>query len=155
SVHVPDERTRLSPPRLRAWLAGERITLSFLPTPLAELLLKEQGLEETSLRVLLTGGDRLHRLSGPPLPFRLVNHYGPTQNWVVAPAAEVGVGGDADPPIGRPVDNVRVYVLDRCGNPVPAGVAGELHVGGAGLARGYLGRPDLTAERFVPDALSG
>ena len=58
-------------------------------------------------------------------------------------------------PIGRPVDNTRVYVLDRAGNLLPAGVPGDLHVGGIGVGRGYLDRPDLTADRFVPDPFAG
>ena len=158
SLHVPDEETRLLPAKLLAWLASERITLCFLPTPLAEQLLDlaadllPPGL---SLRALLTGGDRLLRVPRRALPFALVNHYGPTESSVVATWAPVTVPGDGLPPsIGRPVDGVAGHVLDRFLDLVPAGVPGELAIGGAGLARGYLGRPDLTAERFVPDPFS-
>jgi amino acid adenylation domain-containing protein len=158
SLHIPDEETRLLPTKLLAWLASERITLCFLPTPLAEQLLDlaadplPSGL---SLRALLTGGDRLVRVPRRPLPFALVNHYGPTESSVVATWASVIVPGEGLPPsIGRPVDGVAVHVLDGSLDLVPAGVPGELAIGGTGLARGYLGRPDLTAERFVPDPFS-
>src|SRR5436305_265059 len=80
-----------------------------------------------------------------PLPFALVNHYGPTESSVVATAAAVALPGDGRPPaIGRPVDGTAVHLVDRGLELVPAGVPGELLIGGAGLARGYLGRPDLT-----------
>ncbi|HWN42411.1 MAG TPA: amino acid adenylation domain-containing protein [Thermoanaerobaculia bacterium] len=84
---------------------------------------------------------------------RFLNAYGPTENtvWATAQPCEPR----RRPPIGRPVGNKRLYVLDAAGQPVPAGVAGELHLGGVGLARGYLGRPDLTAERFIPDPFHG
>ncbi len=151
SLHVPDEETRSAPERLLAWLAAERITVCFLPTPLAEAVLALAPPPGLALRELLTGGDRLR--SSPPagLPFRLVNHYGPTESSVVATAGAVAPGGAAPPSLGGPIANTRVYLLDRGLLPVPAGVPGELCLGGAGLARGYLGRPDLTAERFVPD----
>ncbi len=83
---------------------------------------------------------------------RLVNAYGPTEATIYA---TIGVLETDAFPIGRPIANMRVYVLDRHGEPVPAGVAGEIHIGGLGVARGYLNRPDLTAERFIPDTLSG
>ena len=148
SLHFPPEDVRSSPPDLLAWLAEQGITVCFLPTPLAEACLALEPPEDLSLRFLLTGGDRLHRVERQ-LSFRLINHYGPTEATVVTTAAEVG--DEAAPPIGRPIDNFRVHVLDRHLQRVPAGVNGELLVGGIGLARGYLGRPDLTAEKFIPD----
>jgi amino acid adenylation domain-containing protein len=158
ALHIPDDETRLLPERLLAWLAANGITLGFLPTPLAEQLLDAAGralpaeLAGLALRALLTGGDRLVRVPRRPLPFALVNHYGPTESSVVATAAVVALPGDGRPPaIGRPVDGTAVHLVDRGLELVPAGVPGELLIGGAGLARGYLGRPDLTAERFIPD----
>ena len=81
---------------------------------------------------------------------RILNHYGPTETTVGVLAGGVPEGGDP-PPLGRPLPGVRAYLLDDALEPVPAGVPGEVHVGGGSLARGYLGRPALTAERFVPD----
>ena len=143
SLHIPDAATVLSPPRLISWLARHAITHAFLPTPLAEALLEEPWPADAALRVLLTGGDRLHRGPRPDHPFALWNHYGPTESSVVATWGRVAGTAAAPPPIGRPIDGVEVR-LDE---------SGEILIGGAGLARGYRGRPDLTAERFVPDPL--
>ncbi|HEX7238660.1 MAG TPA: phosphopantetheine-binding protein, partial [Longimicrobiaceae bacterium] len=82
---------------------------------------------------------------------RLVDTYGPTETTVVATLTELGGGAVS---IGRPVPNGRAHVLDADLRPLPVGVRGELYVGGAGVARGYLGRPELTAERFLPDPFS-
>src|SRR5262249_12506374 len=74
-----------------------------------------------------------------------------TEATVSATLYECGGGEEAsDPPIGQPIGNVRIYILDAQGEPVPVGVVGEIHIGGAGVARGYWKRPELTAERFVP-----
>ncbi len=85
---------------------------------------------------------------------RFFNLYGPTEATIWSTYARLGET-EVAPPIGRPIDNTEAYVLDPALRPVPVGVAGELVVGGAGLTRGYLGRPGLTAERYVPDPFTG
>ncbi|MFM9101292.1 MAG: non-ribosomal peptide synthetase, partial [Cyanobium sp.] len=82
---------------------------------------------------------------------RLFNAYGPTEATVWSTVHLCTPGARSNPPIGRPIANTRIYVLDGDGQPLPIGVTGELYIGGAGVARGYLNRPELTAERFLPD----
>lgn len=153
AVHIPDEETRLLPWQMRDWLISRKITLSFLPTPLAEAIIALDWPEQAPLRKILTGGDKLSHFPPPGLPFELVNNYGPTENTVVTTYGRVpAVGETAEmPAIGRPIENVQVYITDKFLNPVPVGVPGELLVGGESLARGYLNRPDLTAAAFIPD----
>jgi amino acid adenylation domain-containing protein/non-ribosomal peptide synthase protein (TIGR01720 family) len=157
SIHLPNEETRASPERLRDWLEAQGITISFLPTPLAEVVLPLAWPPKLALRTLLTGGEKLHRYPAPGLPFELVNNYGPTENTVVTTSGLVPSDGQtgAAPSIGRPIANAQLYVLDRHLQPVPVGAPGELHVGGDGLARGYLNRPELTAEKFIPHPFNG
>lgn len=156
SIFMPDEETRMSPEKLRDWLVTQEITLSFAPTPMAEALVVLLWPATVALRAMLTGGDRLTRHVPSSLPFMLVNHYGPTENTVVTTYAVVGVEseGAKAPPIGRPISNTEVYLLDEHLQSVPIGTAGELHIGGAGLARGYLRRPELTAEKFIANPFS-
>ncbi|HEX2701056.1 MAG TPA: amino acid adenylation domain-containing protein [Acidimicrobiales bacterium] len=158
SVHVPDQETRASPELLWDWFATAGVTVTFLPTPVAELVIDRPVPANGRLRTLLTGGDRLRKRPSVGWSVDLVNHYGPTECTVLATAGRVRPW-DAErerdvPSIGRPVDNVRTYLLDRNLEPVPVGVPGELFVGGAGVGLGYLNRPDLTAERFLPDPFS-
>jgi amino acid adenylation domain-containing protein/non-ribosomal peptide synthase protein (TIGR01720 family) len=158
SLHIVDEETRREPAALLRWLAEQRVTISFLPTPLAEAVLAEELPPELALRFLLTGGDRLHRLPQHPLPFELINHYGPTENAVVTTSGVVDPLSEEEtaPAIGRPVANTRVYIVDpQTLQPVPVGAAGELLVGGEGLARGYYRRADLTVEKFITQAVGG
>ena len=155
SIHIPDEETCASESKLLEWLAGESITLCFLPTPLAETVLEEHWPIGLVLRALLTGGDKLHRRPQKTLPFCLMNHYGPTENTVVTTCAPVTTGTETtSPPIGRPIANTRTYLLDSHLQIVPVGVPGELHISGDGLALGYLNRPELTAEKFIPNPFS-
>ncbi|MEE8586119.1 MAG: non-ribosomal peptide synthase/polyketide synthase, partial [Acidobacteriota bacterium] len=143
------------------------LTMLDLPTAYwhqicSELALGGSRLPE-SLRVVMIGGERAlpaqmenwrrHAGGGP----RLVNGYGPTEATIattVFPVPHSGNGRPGEAPIGRPLPNIRVRLMDPWLRAVPAGIPGELLIGGANLARGYLGRPDLTAERFVPDPYS-
>jgi len=151
SVHFPDEDVRASAPALREWLVERKITVSFFPTALAEELLTLDWPADTSLRVLLTGGDVLHQRPRPGLPFRLVNNYGPTEGTVVATSGEVPAGEAEEslPSIGWPIDDVEAIVLREDGGRARDGETGELYLGGAGLARGYVRRPAETAAKFV------
>ncbi|HWS86516.1 MAG TPA: amino acid adenylation domain-containing protein [Pyrinomonadaceae bacterium] len=134
-------------------------TIHFVPS-MAQVFLSTPGVEAcTSLRRMVCGGEAL-----PPsivsrffasLPGELHNSYGPTEttiaptDWKCEPGAEANII-----PIGRPIANSQIYLLDAALKPVPQGAAGELFVGGASLARGYLDRPALAAEKFIPDPFS-
>jgi amino acid adenylation domain-containing protein len=150
SVHIPPEDVRIEPASLVRWLAEHSITLAFLPTPLAEAVFDETWPRDTALRAILTGGDKLKRRPPRGFPCALVNHYGPTEATVVATCGHVAAGEAIEAPtIGGPMANTQVFVVDARGRLLPAGVPGELLIGGDGLARGYLNRPELTAERFI------
>lgn len=153
ALYLPDEPTRLSPESLRNWLVEHQITISFVPTAMAEQLIDLPWPADTALRFLLTGADTLHRYPPATLPFSLVNNYGPTECTVVATSTIIAPDRPRNglPPIGFPIDNVRIHILDEKLREVPKGVPGEIYIGGDGVARGYRNRPDLTAERFILD----
>ena len=152
TLHLAGEAESRDPAALLAWWAATPLDVSFLPTPLAELAFREGPLN-LHLRTLLVGGDKLHHVPAE-LPFELVNNYGPTETTVVATSGGVRPGGTIID-VGRPIANTRVEVLDRRRRRVPAGVVGEVYIGGAGVAAGYLGRPDLDADRFEGGVFSG
>jgi amino acid adenylation domain-containing protein len=151
--------------------ARHRLTLLDLPAALWRQWVEEVAAAgerlPAALRYCLTGGEavpieRLHRWAGlTDRDVRFLSSYGPTEATVTATACVTSsrrldeLPEAENVPLGRPLAGVTAFVLDRWGQPVPPGVPGELHLGGAGLARGYLGRPGLTAESFVPDPVSG
>jgi amino acid adenylation domain-containing protein len=131
-------------------------------TPAHLDLLRCQGVQDSAggSRVVVLGGEALYGESTQwwmdRFPqSRLFNEYGPTETVVGCCVYEVSADcGNGPVPIGRPIANTRIYILDARQQPAPVGVAGEIYIGGAGVARGYLNRPELTAERFLPDPFS-
>jgi amino acid adenylation domain-containing protein len=153
TIHIVDDAIRTTPERLRNWMVETGITISFLPTALAEAMIVLPWPPDTSLRFLLTGADVLRRYPPPDLPFALVNNYGPTECTVVATSGIVPLDAKPDglPTIGRAIEKVRIYIVDEQMRRVPEGMPGELLIGGAVVGRGYINLPELTAQRFLPD----
>ena len=157
-----EEGLRQDLPALADWLCGQDIERLFLPyialDSLAELW-SGRDASLPALRDLITAGEQLRvtpairRLFARCADARLHNHYGPTESHVVTAHVLAGTPEDweALPPIGKPIANSRIYLLDAHGHPVPLGVSGEVYIGGAQVARGYLAQPALTEERFLPD----
>jgi amino acid adenylation domain-containing protein len=153
AIYLVPEDIRVDNDLLIDYLMDRAATISFLPTPLAERLLRSQRcLKMSTLRYLLVGGDTLRVRPLAGCPFSVINHYGPTEATVLATAGEVTASGvGALPTIGRPIPNVKVYLLDSDLNTVPRGAIGEIYIAGAGVARGYVGNPRNTAASFLPD----
>ncbi|MEI2430263.1 amino acid adenylation domain-containing protein [Lysobacter yananisis] len=157
ALYLPDPADRESAPALLDFVRRRRITHATLPPA----LLQGHAIAPFAHRpTFLLGGEA----PSPALVLelsrhaRVINAYGPTEITVCASAwtapraqAPQVEAADAPVPIGRPLPNVRLYLLDAQRQPVPTGAVGELYIGGAGVARGYFGRPDLTAERFLAD----
>ncbi|HEX9936859.1 MAG TPA: amino acid adenylation domain-containing protein [Longimicrobium sp.] len=157
---VPVPATNPSLEELGRAIAVHGVTTLWLTAGLFEAMARERLDDLAGVRQLLTGGDvvpvdAVARVRARFPALRLVNGYGPTENTTFTCCHTVGQAWNGGPvPIGSPVSNTRVYVLGAALRPVPIGVPGELYAGGDGVARGYLGRPALTAERFVPDPFS-
>ncbi|HEV2733203.1 MAG TPA: amino acid adenylation domain-containing protein, partial [Longimicrobiaceae bacterium] len=153
-----DRDVLLSAPALGRTLREQRITHLYQTAALFHQHVLQQADVYASLRQLVFGAEAVgtegvRRMLGQGRPGRVLHEYGPTEAtvWCTLKVVEEVAGGAATVSIGRPIPNARAYVLDAELEPVPVGVAGELCVGGAGVVRGYLGRPELTAGKFVPD----
>ncbi len=153
SVTLVEESVRNSPDLLRRFIIDEKINVAFVPTALAEPMIAADWPADTALRFLLTGADTLHGRPRAALPFSLINNYGPTECTVVATSGPIDPASDAKelPPIGMPIANTKIYLLDENRAPVAAGEIGEIYIGGTGVGRGYRNRDALTAEKFLPD----
>ncbi|WAS87883.1 non-ribosomal peptide synthetase [Corallococcus sp. NCRR] len=154
--------TLLSPPLLAEKLRRDAISAAVLSTSLFHQLAAAIPDAFGGLRVLMVGGDVLDpkwvaRVMAHGKPQRLLNSYGPTECTTSATAYELLTPPEpgVSIPIGRPLARLQLHVLDDAGKPLPGGEVGELYLGGEGLARGYLDRPVLTGERFLPDPFSG
>jgi amino acid adenylation domain-containing protein/non-ribosomal peptide synthase protein (TIGR01720 family) len=147
-------QTVFAPDALAEMLRGQRITHALLPP---SLLAACGPASAPELEAVAAIGERctaaVARAWAPGRIF--VNAYGPAEATITNALHQVGEDDAGDPPIGRALRNVRLYSLDAHGHPAPPGVAGELYVGGVLVARGYLGRPGATAERFLPDPFGG
>ncbi len=157
-----DDETGFNPLALADFMATQQVdVLKITPSHLRGLLAAHPDADLLPRHTLIFGGEALDaeligqvRTLAPAV--RLFNHYGPTETTVGAVINALdGRAFDTAIPLGTPLPNRRLYVLDAQGQPVPVGVPGELYIGGAALARGYLHRPELTRERFVPDPFAG
>ncbi|MCP2012795.1 non-ribosomal peptide synthetase, partial [Duganella violaceipulchra] len=163
SLHLAD--AGFDPRQLAAEIARQGITsLNLTPSAFYPIIAAAPPQALASLRRVFLGGEPISMAHIAPLArqypqMTLVNSYGPTECTDVVAACRIdharGEGVDWTPPIGRPIANTELYVLDAQRQPVPIGVTGELYIGGAGVGRGYLNRPELNAERFIADPFSG
>lgn len=148
---VPDD-VRHSPHRLAEWITKNEITAIAAVSNIAEDIIKDGRLRRSALKLLISGAAIMPYYPGKDVHFECVNVYGPTECAVVATAAFLNNGTEFDrPPIGRPIGNMWAYVLDEEMQFVDVGETGELYLAGDGVARGYVGRPDLTRELFLAD----
>lgn len=155
SLCLPQEDQVLEPAQLAALIASHQVThLLCLPT-FYPLLLQQYASSLVSLRAVIVAGEScpsslvIHHYRSLPHA-ELFNEYGPTEGTVWASAALLNDDKSKVVPIGYPAGHTEIFVLDPWLHPVPPGVTGQLYIGGVGLARGYLDRPELTAERFIP-----
>ena len=157
SVHVGCEPLKAMPENLLEWLNLRQITICDLATPLVEITMDDQMHRAATLRLLITGGDRLRKWPRNPLPCKFINAYGPTETTIFSTGEELTVNPQdgSMPSIGYAFKNQKVYLLDARFLPVPLGSAGEIFIGGAGVTRGYFRNPVATADKFIPDPFSG
>ncbi|MFJ9424817.1 amino acid adenylation domain-containing protein [Streptomyces sp. NPDC101249] len=158
SVHIVPEELRGDPRELLVWMREHAVTQAFLPPAYVRWIDEDpaERLRDLPLRKLLTGVESLteaalHRMTRLLPGLRVTFGYGPTEATLYSTAHYDFRPLERPCPIGRPLPGTRLYLLDARMQPVPPGVVGEVYLGGASLARGYLGRPDLTEERFLPD----
>lgn len=154
-IYIAHNDIRIDPEALGRWLNEKKINVSFLPAPIAESMLKNNIGFPECFRALLIGGDRLTVWPDRNLEFKVYNQYGPTEATVVTTSAELNaLQAVGLPPLGRPIDNYKTYVLDKHLSPMPIGMPGELFIGGEGLAWGYINQPELTVEKFINNPFS-
>ncbi|MDC9590802.1 amino acid adenylation domain-containing protein [Xenorhabdus sp. XENO-10] len=161
-LHIVSQSTLLDPPRFCDSLIRGHVTALWLTAGLFNKYLYALKPLFGQLRYLITGGDVLdpraiqYAQLTEPQPAHLINGYGPTENTTFTTTYSIDspINADRTIPIGRPIANTQIYILNKYLQPVPLGVSGEIYAAGAGVARGYLNRPELTTERFLINPFS-
>lgn len=160
-LHIAPDHIRSDPGLFLQWMAARQINSAYLPPFMLNALAERQAHDPLPLRRLLVGVEPIAEsllvdIQANTPGLRLINGYGPTETTICATLYTVPRQSDhtGPAPIGRPVQNTIVYVLDKFQHPTPLGVPGELYIGGAGVAHGYLNHPELTRERFVPNPMN-
>ncbi len=156
TVQMISKETLLSTDKLVSFLNEKKVTCATIPPSLLSLLPEDKI---DSFETIFSVGDACTQdlANRWNSKVRFFNGYGPTEGTVAAiwGIVEKEETSSQSASIGKPIDNVKIYLLDNFLNPVPPGIPGEIHIGGPGVARGYLKRPEITAEKFIPDAFSG
>lgn len=155
SVHIIDDNTKLTPQLFLPWLEREKITICDLPTAYAQILFNLPWPEKLNLRVVKLGGENLVSYPTQKFSFDIWNTYGLTEATVESTYIKINPASQhLPPPIGKPIANSSVYVVDHHMQPVPIGTMGELMISGVNVALGYLNRPQLTRDKFIPNPFS-
>ncbi|MDR3502816.1 MAG: amino acid adenylation domain-containing protein [Legionella sp.] len=144
SLHIVPADIRYDPERLNNWMHQQQITTASLPTKMAEEFFNKPN---ETLRVIHTSGELLKKVHSNK--YKIINNYGPTEGTILTTSYLIEKSENLL--IGKPISNVKVYILNNNLYPNPIGVVGELYIGGVGLARGYLNSPELTKEKFIPN----
>lgn len=162
-IYIIDDHTKLTPSLFLPWLVDKKITICDLPTSYAQVLFTLPWPKQVALRILKVGGESLTRHPNQLFSFDIWNGYGPTETTIEASFIKIYQANvspekqkykHTHPPIGKPLDNFEVYIVDQYLQPVPLGVAGELLIGGLGLSPGYINRTQLTREKFIRNMFS-
>lgn len=157
-ISIVDDNIKLTPNLFFNWLKSESITMCDLPTAYAQFLFSLSWPRDIALRLVKIGGEAMTHIPSTLFSFDIYNGYGPTEITVEATYYQIydretktyHVEKDSPIPIGKPIANMSVYIVDQYFMPCPIGVAGELLIGGAGVSSGYLNRLDLTEKKFIP-----
>lgn len=156
SLHVVPHGLNANVDELLKWLVASSVTVCLLPTPLLEAVFRETLPQGHKLRILYGGGDVLHVVPAAFDPqVRYFNLYGPSEATICVTCQELSPDTICPPPIGKPVDNTRIYILNSSFDFQPIGVYGNLFIAGVQLAAGYINKPDLTSSSFVVHPTTG
>lgn len=162
SIHIIDDHDKLTPTILLPWLVEQKITICDLPTAYAQILFQLEWPRHSSLKAVKIGGESITKYPEQQFTFDIWNSYGPSETCVETTFVKIYEANSQgntrkithdQPPIGRPIANSQVFIVDENMRLLPPGEAGEIVIGGVGLSVGYINRADLTQSKFVNDTI--